>query len=333
MQMEAIKNHGIIYKITNKINGKVYIGKTKQFYGNNSTPFGAEGRFKAHIRDALANRSHDCEKLNRAIRKYGWENFYVEEILKCDLNDIDKHEVEQIKKYDSTNTGYNIALGGRGRSVVKVSEDARKNISKSQNKSGEMNIIEYHKNGKLIGYYAKRREKGIQYQKLFSNTKNTPEDNLQLAKDWINDLKDNKLTNNKYNKKNDLPQNISPVEDKNNHNIIGYKVSIMINGKKNCRNFQDKNLSLDEKLKLANEWMNDVKSNTLNPDKYAKKRDVPEYISVIKNQNKTDIIGYRVAIPTNGKKIGRSFQDQTLSLEEKLQLAIKYKESISSKNH
>lgn len=58
-----------IYKITNLINNKVYIGQTIR-------PI--EDRFKRHINDAV-NNVLDTH-LARAIRKYGKENFIIEEI-------------------------------------------------------------------------------------------------------------------------------------------------------------------------------------------------------------------------------------------------------------
>ena len=55
----------IIYKITNKLNGKVYIGQT---VGS------LQARWKAHL------RSRDNAVFHKALRKYGAENFTVEQI-------------------------------------------------------------------------------------------------------------------------------------------------------------------------------------------------------------------------------------------------------------
>jgi group I intron endonuclease len=59
---------GYIYIIRNKINDKVYIGKTD---------LDINKRFKEHIKDSRRRR---CEKrpLYSAMRKYGCEHFYVE---------------------------------------------------------------------------------------------------------------------------------------------------------------------------------------------------------------------------------------------------------------
>lgn len=60
---------GYIYKITCLLTGKLYIGQTLRTI---------EKRWKRHIRDSKKGSDH---KFHRAIRKYGEENFLVEELL------------------------------------------------------------------------------------------------------------------------------------------------------------------------------------------------------------------------------------------------------------
>ena len=86
-----------IYKITNKVNGKVYIGQSIR-------PI--EQRFQRHINDAVNNilDTHFA----RAIRKYGKENFYIELVETCDnQTELNLRERYWIRKYDSINNGYN----------------------------------------------------------------------------------------------------------------------------------------------------------------------------------------------------------------------------------
>lgn len=92
-----------IYKITNLINGKVYIGQTSL------TP---EIRFDKHKR---CYKSNGCSKLYRAMRKYGKKNFIIETICKTNNPDID--EKYWIKYYNSVELGYNISYGGEGGSL------------------------------------------------------------------------------------------------------------------------------------------------------------------------------------------------------------------------
>ena len=103
---------GYIYKITNKVNGKSYIGQTTQ-------P-SIQIRYNQHIKSAISNKDNSMA-LPRAIRKYGIENFEICELHKIQskskeellsiLNDL---EIKSIKQYQTliTQNGYNITLGG-----------------------------------------------------------------------------------------------------------------------------------------------------------------------------------------------------------------------------
>ncbi len=86
-----------IYKITNIKNNKVYIGQTIR-------PI--EQRFYRHLNDALNNviDTHFA----RAIRKYGKENFVIEQIDTAQNQDeLNKKEQYWIKYYNSVENGYN----------------------------------------------------------------------------------------------------------------------------------------------------------------------------------------------------------------------------------
>jgi group I intron endonuclease len=89
-----------IYKITNKVNGKIYIGKTKN----------PEKRLKQHINASKRKKT----KLYNAMNKYGVNNFSIEIIDRCDDNTVNIMEIDYIKKYDTINKGYNITIGGEG---------------------------------------------------------------------------------------------------------------------------------------------------------------------------------------------------------------------------
>ena len=90
-----------IYKHTNLINNKIYIGQTCQKPENR---WGIEGK----------NYINNSEFYND-IKKYGWNNF-SHEILYSNLSlkEADQIEIDLIKKYDSTNKdkGYNRDKGG-----------------------------------------------------------------------------------------------------------------------------------------------------------------------------------------------------------------------------
>lgn len=89
-----------IYKITNKINNKMYIGLTK---------YTVEYRFKEHCRKKNNKHCYNYP-LYRAMRKYGDENFFVEEIEETD--NPKEREIYWIDYFDTYNNGYNATRGG-----------------------------------------------------------------------------------------------------------------------------------------------------------------------------------------------------------------------------
>ena len=90
---------GIIYKITNKVNNKSYIGQTRQ-----SIQF----RWNQHI------NKKDKTYFHNAIHKYGKDNFEISVLEECDVKDLDAKEIFYIAKYDTFKNGYNLTIGGDG---------------------------------------------------------------------------------------------------------------------------------------------------------------------------------------------------------------------------
>ena len=111
-----------IYKITNLINNKIYIGKT-------SLPT-IEERFKEHIHDSIKQRN-EKRPLYDAMNKYGIENFIIEEIEKVENDEIaSEREKYWIKNFNSyigfqNSNGYNATLGGDSRRLYNYEELAK----------------------------------------------------------------------------------------------------------------------------------------------------------------------------------------------------------------
>lgn len=116
MEAKTTEIHGIIYKITNKINNKVYIGQTIRAFNE---------------RYISGNIYNTCNKhLKNSIKKYGVENFEITETLDIAFNQQELNEKEDmyIKLYNATNPkyGYNKQTGGGN---GKPSEETRKKQS------------------------------------------------------------------------------------------------------------------------------------------------------------------------------------------------------------
>ena len=98
------KRQPCIYKITNIVDGKVYIGQTNVNF---------ENREYAH-RYELSKGIHKNTHLQSAANKYGLENFVFEKIQECDTEELDALETLWINLFNSTNrsNGYNFEGGG-----------------------------------------------------------------------------------------------------------------------------------------------------------------------------------------------------------------------------
>lgn len=185
---------GVIYKVTNTINNKIYIGQTR---------LTEPQRWQQHVWHAYNNPEGDCVALCNAIKKYGRESF-LREILE-DLSDEDLNEREEywISFYNSTDreVGYNLALGGCGHSkfsdkqiqesfeklgsvaaTAKELQMSRNQVSKRLQAMGietsrELPIRQYSVDGKLIAVFDNAaeasRKTGISASAITSSASNT----------------------------------------------------------------------------------------------------------------------------------------------------------------
>ena len=112
----------IIYKVTNKVSGKVYIGQTSKEL---------DERKKAHYK---SSRLGSKTNFHRALSKYGVSHFIWEEVAGCnskeELNDL---EIKLIAEYDSFKSGYNMTLGGDGGDTISIKMDTSNQGAKKGN--------------------------------------------------------------------------------------------------------------------------------------------------------------------------------------------------------
>jgi len=121
---------GYIYKITNTVNNKAYVGVTIQQ--------NVVDRWNAH-KSSIRN-GRGCPFLAKAFKKYGEDAFRFEVIIICFDKDVYKYEIDYIKKYNTLSpNGYNILEGGKSNKTFlgkTHTEETKKILSK---KSKEYN--------------------------------------------------------------------------------------------------------------------------------------------------------------------------------------------------
>lgn len=112
---------GFIYKITNDINNKVYIGQTT---------LTLDQRFRSHIHDCMSGKARiEKRPLYEAMLKYGIQHFQIEPLEEVTDECLDEREIFYIKQYNSylgfpNSNGYNATLGGQ--SIRKIDWTAEK---------------------------------------------------------------------------------------------------------------------------------------------------------------------------------------------------------------
>lgn len=118
----------IIYKTTNLINGKIYVGQ--DFYNNS---------------DYLGSGVY----LNRAIKKYGKENFTKEILQECsnkdELNDRERFWIKELKS-NNRELGYNLTEGGTGGDTYSLQTEERKELIKNKHSNHSTEYYSDEKN-------------------------------------------------------------------------------------------------------------------------------------------------------------------------------------------
>lgn len=107
--------YGVIYKIENLVNGKVYIGQTIQGFDKRYDRAGKDIERVYNFHKYCEDKGYSSNQyLLRAIRKYGFENFKVNKTLDYAFSEYELDIKEQcwIQYYNSCKEGYNHTTGG-----------------------------------------------------------------------------------------------------------------------------------------------------------------------------------------------------------------------------
>lgn len=157
---------------TNTVTNKSYIGQTVQ---------GVKRRARAN-----GSGYKNCNKMERVIKKYGWDSFITTILLETTYEYADYYEDYFIKKFDTIKNGYNITNGGHKNKTL--SEEHKANISKSQigikHKSRHLNVCGA-RNPSARAVIAKNLTDGsIKYLETMSQSIEL----LGFKKSWITDI-------------------------------------------------------------------------------------------------------------------------------------------------
>lgn len=339
---------GEIYYIKNLINKKGYIGQAVCYTGKNNKKWGSFNRWKTHIREAYSDKKDRCKLLNQAIRKYNENNFKLNILGKFHLNKLDTMEQKYIQEYNTlVPHGYNLNKGGYGGKDSKetIEKKRKMRLGKKNNKTHIENsrigqignrrkikkrkykndeklpkyINAIRKNGIITNYVINKFPIGIKEKKYLNFRFKTLEEainklnELKIEYAYIeeeirkknNELKkkkiQEKMLNNKKLKK--LPEYIERIFT-DTGKIKGYKVKY----KDNEKIFTGKTNTWN--LNSARKYLKLLQIDEIN-NKFTIPK-LPPYVYLVKNKEKTKIIGFEMRKPKQ-KKIIHPF----LTLEQK----------------
>lgn len=210
---------GYIYKITNIVNGKCYIGVTTK-----ENPNERWSNHKSAIRYDCG-----CPFLQKAVKKYGEESFKFEVLIICFDEDVFKFENEYIIKYNTMSpNGYNVAVGGlRGptflgkhhseetKKILREKTKARSEKPEARERASRV-AIEFNKTHN-IGELLRKSEK---WQKALAEGRVEGHCKTEEGKKKISDGLKRYYKNNTV----DMTNQINAVKKANSKKVIQYSI-------------------------------------------------------------------------------------------------------------
>ena len=174
---DDIYNRIGIYGIKNKINDKIYVGKTGMNFGD---------RWDSH-KSLLNNNKHDNPYLQRAWNKYGQDSFEFIILEDCDVAVLEDREKYYIKLYKEQGLAYNIHDGGNeGYNLGKhLSEETKRKIGEKNKVNGM---------GRKVSEETKQKMSQTHKNKKYKAMSDEGRKNLQKAKQKYCEANPKKLT-------------------------------------------------------------------------------------------------------------------------------------------
>lgn len=150
---------GILYKITNTVNDKIYIGITYRQL---------DKRWEQHKASVRAGQT---SKIYNAMRDIGIDKFSIHEISRFEQGDLEEAETRYITELNTVNDGYNTSYGGYSPYII--SRD-RYNSIVNRLKSGDKQLVDlselYGVSMTYLQYIAKKENIEIQTDNYSNNT-------------------------------------------------------------------------------------------------------------------------------------------------------------------
>jgi len=179
----------IIYKSTNKITGKIYIGQTKH---------ALDTRIKNHMKES---KQESNRPFMLSINKHGIDNFTFETIDSANNSDeLNDKEIYWINFYDSVfPNGYNVTGGGQGKKIKttkQLSNLISEGLKNSKKWQETKNSEEYKKKRKkyFINWAKGKKFTPEHKEKIWEKNKARILDfNKSTSKKWIVVDKDNNI--------------------------------------------------------------------------------------------------------------------------------------------
>lgn len=166
----------LVYQITNKIDGKRYIGQTTK---------SLEDRWKDHI---AVRKNPSCRYLYSAIQKHGAENFEVKTLIIVGTKwEMDLYETGLIKAYNTkAPNGYNLTDGGDGAQGFVFTDEQRKKISdglmgRKMSNIARQKLLERNKGNKFSEGIKMSEEHKLKLIAINKGRKHTEEELQKMA--------------------------------------------------------------------------------------------------------------------------------------------------------